>query len=140
MNVGRTGVITPGAIIEPVNLGGVTVRNASLHNADYIAERDIRIGDYVTVKRAGDVIPYIIGPIVNRRDGSERPWAMPERCPACGTSLERTGRGGLSLPKLRYLPGPAGAPGRALRLARGHGYRRHWREAGPAAGRAQPDR
>lgn len=89
VNVGRTGVITPGAIIEPVNLGGVTVRNASLHNADYIAERDIRIGDYVTVKRAGDVIPYIIGPIVDRRDGSERPWAMPERCPACGTPLER---------------------------------------------------
>jgi len=87
--VGRTGVITPGAVIEPVNIGGVIVRNASLHNADYIAERDIRIGDYVTVKRAGDVIPYIIGPIVDRRDGSERPWAMPERCPACGTPLER---------------------------------------------------
>ncbi|HNP74721.1 MAG TPA: NAD-dependent DNA ligase LigA, partial [Kouleothrix sp.] len=89
INVGRTGVITPGAMIEPVNIGGVIVRNASLHNADYIAERDIRIGDYVTVKRAGDVIPYIIGPIVDRRDGSERPWAMPERCPACGTPLER---------------------------------------------------
>ncbi len=89
INVGRTGVITPGAMIEPVNIGGVIVRNASLHNADYIAERDIRIGDYVTVKRAGDVIPYIIGPIVGRRDGSERPWAMPERCPACGTPLER---------------------------------------------------
>jgi DNA ligase (NAD+) len=87
--VGRTGVITPGAVIEPVNIGGVIVRNASLHNADYIAERDIRIGDYVTVKRAGDVIPYIIGPIVDRRDGSEQPWTMPERCPACGTPLER---------------------------------------------------
>ena len=89
ITVGRTGVITPGAVIEPVNIGGVIVRNASLHNADYIAERDIRIGDYVTVKRAGDVIPYIIGPIVDRRDGGERPWAMPERCPACGTPLER---------------------------------------------------
>jgi len=89
ITVGRTGVITPGAIIEPVNIGGVMVRNASLHNADYIAERDIRIGDYVTVKRAGDVIPYIIGPIVDRRDGSERPWSMPERCPACDTPLER---------------------------------------------------
>ena len=87
--VGRTGVITPGAVIEPVNIGGVTVRNASLHNADYIAERDIRIGDWVTVKRAGDVIPYIIGPIADRRDGSEQPWAMPERCPACDTPLER---------------------------------------------------
>ncbi len=89
INVGRTGVITPGAVIEPVNIGGVIVRNASLHNADYIAERDIRIGDYVTVKRAGDVIPYIIGPITERRDGSERPWQMPERCPACQTPLER---------------------------------------------------
>jgi DNA ligase (NAD+) len=89
INVGRTGVITPNAVIEPVTIGGVMVRNASLHNADYIAERDIRIGDYVTVKRAGDVIPYIIGPIVDRRDGSERPWSMPERCPACDTPLER---------------------------------------------------
>jgi DNA ligase (NAD+) len=89
INVGRTGVITPNAIIEPVTIGGVVVRNASLHNADYIQERDIRIGDYVTVKRAGDVIPYIIGPLVARRDGSERSWAMPERCPACDTPLER---------------------------------------------------
>ena len=89
INVGRTGVITPNAAIEPVTIGGVVVRNASLHNADYIKERDIRIGDYVTVKRAGDVIPYIIGPLVARRDGSAQPWAMPERCPACDTPLER---------------------------------------------------
>jgi len=89
INVGRTGVITPNAVIEPVTIGGVVVRNASLHNADYIKERDIRIGDYVSIKRAGDVIPYIIGPLVARRDGSERPWAMPERCPACNTPLER---------------------------------------------------
>ncbi|MGQ9549659.1 MAG: NAD-dependent DNA ligase LigA [Roseiflexus sp.] len=89
VNVGRTGVITPNAVIEPVNIGGVTVRNASLHNADYIAGRDIRIGDYVIVKRAGDVIPYIVGPIAARRDGSERQWQMPATCPACGTPLER---------------------------------------------------
>jgi DNA ligase (NAD+) len=87
--VGRTGVVTPTAMIEPVNIGGVTVRNATLHNADYIAERDIRIGDWVTVKRAGDVIPQIIAPIVDRRDGSERAWTMPLACPACGTPLER---------------------------------------------------
>ncbi len=89
VNVGRTGMVTPNAIIEPVTIGGVTVRNVSLHNADYIAERDIRVGDYVTVKRAGDVIPYIIGPVVARRDGTEQPWHMPERCPACGTPLDR---------------------------------------------------
>jgi len=105
VNVGRTGVITPNAVIEAVNIGGVTVRNASLHNADYIAERDIRIGDYVTVKRAGDVIPYIIGPIVARRDGSERPWTMPATCPACGTPLERpTGEVAYRCPNFGICP------------------------------------
>jgi DNA ligase (NAD+) len=89
VNVGRTGVVTPGAELAPVQLGGVTVRSASLHNADYIHERDIRIGDYVSVKRAGDVIPYVIGPVVERRDGSEQSYTFPERCPACGTPLER---------------------------------------------------
>ncbi|NTU85118.1 MAG: NAD-dependent DNA ligase LigA [Chloroflexales bacterium] len=89
VNVGRTGVVTPNAELEPVVIGGVTVRNASLHNADYISERDIRIGDYVTVKRAGDVIPYVVGPVVSLRAGTERPWAFPAACPACGTSLER---------------------------------------------------
>lgn len=89
VNVGRTGVITPNAVIEPILLGGVTVRNASLHNADYIAERDIRVGDYVTVKRSGDVIPYIIGPVVGRRTGEEQPYVFPTTCPACGTTLER---------------------------------------------------
>lgn len=89
VNVGRTGVVTPNAELEPVELSGVTVRNASLHNADYIAERDICIGDYVTVKRAGDVIPYVIGPIVERRDGSEQPYTFPASCPACGTALVR---------------------------------------------------
>jgi DNA ligase (NAD+) len=89
VNVGRTGVVTPGAELEPVVLGGVTVRNASLHNADYIKERDIRIGDYVVVKRAGDVIPYVIGPIVDRRTGNEQSFSFPANCPACGTPLER---------------------------------------------------
>jgi DNA ligase (NAD+) len=89
VNVGRTGVVTPNAELEPVQIGGVIVRNASLHNADYIAQRDIRIGDYVVVKRAGDVIPYVVGPVVARRDGSERPWQFPTHCPACGSPLER---------------------------------------------------
>ncbi|MBC8163369.1 MAG: NAD-dependent DNA ligase LigA [Roseiflexaceae bacterium] len=105
VNVGRTGVITPNAVIEPVNIGGVTVRNVSLHNADYISERDLRLGDYVMVKRAGDVIPYIIGPVTARRDGSELPWHMPATCPACGTPLERiAGEAAVRCPNFGVCP------------------------------------
>ncbi len=89
VNVGRTGVVTPNAELEPVLLGGVTVRNASLHNDDYIRQRDIRIGDMVVVKRAGDVIPYVIGPVISQRTGTEQPYVFPQHCPACGTPLER---------------------------------------------------
>ena len=89
VNVGRTGVLTPNAELDPVVIGGVTVRNASLHNADYISERDIRVGDYVTVKRAGDVIPYVVGPVIALRRGDEQPWSFPPHCPACGTLVER---------------------------------------------------
>ena len=89
VNVGRTGVLTPNAELDPVVIGGVTVRNASLHNADYISERDIRVGDYVTVKRAGDVIPYVVGPVIALRRGDEQPWSFPPYCPACGTLVER---------------------------------------------------
>ena len=84
VNVGRTGVLAPNAVLEPVEIGGTTVRNATLHNYDEIARKDIRIGDRVIVKRAGDVIPYIVGPIVDARDGSEQPIERPSRCPACG--------------------------------------------------------
>ncbi len=93
VNVGRTGVVTPNADLEPVEIGGVTVRNASLHNADYISQRDIRVGDYVTVKRAGDVIPYVIGPVIERRTGDEAPYHFPTHCPACDTPLERDAGG-----------------------------------------------
>ena len=89
VNVGRTGVLTPNAELEPVVIGGVTVRNASLHNEDYIRERDIRVGDYVTVKRAGDVIPYVVGPVLSLRTGAEQAWVFPAACPACDTPLER---------------------------------------------------
>jgi DNA ligase (NAD+) len=83
VNVGRTGVLAPNALLEPVDIGGVTVRNATLHNYDEIARKDIRVGDRVIVKRAGDVIPYIVGPIIDARDGSELPIERPERCPYC---------------------------------------------------------
>lgn len=88
VNVGRTGVLTPYAVLEAVEIGGVVVRQATLHNFDYIAEKDIRVGDMVMLKRAGDVIPYVIGPITNLRDGSEKIFEPPENCPVCGTPTE----------------------------------------------------
>ncbi len=88
VNVGRTGKLTPYAILEPVEVGGVIVRQATLHNFDYIAEKDIRIGDRVLLKRAGDVIPYVIGPVLAARSGRERPFTPPEVCPACGQTVE----------------------------------------------------
>ena len=89
LNVGRTGVVTPFAIFDPVIVGGVTVRKATLHNFDFIGEKDIRVGDRVEVKRAGDVIPYVIGPIEDLRDGSEEPYKIPKKCPVCGEKLEQ---------------------------------------------------
>lgn len=88
VNVGRTGVLTPYAILEPVEIGGVIVRQATLHNFDYIAEKDIRPGDRVLVKRAGDVIPYIIGPVVSARQQELVPYQPPLTCPACGQPVE----------------------------------------------------
>lgn len=88
VNVGRTGVLTPYAVLEPVEIGGVIVERATLHNFDYIAEKDIRPGDRVLVKRAGDVIPYVIGPIVEARRGDEQPYTPPQTCPACGQPVE----------------------------------------------------
>lgn len=87
VNVGRTGRITPYAVLEPVEVGGVIVRKATLHNFDYIREKDIRIGDRVYLKRAGGVIPYIIGPVIGARTGEERPYEPPTHCPACGEPL-----------------------------------------------------
>ncbi len=89
VSVGRTGILAPAAILEAVEIGGVVVRNATLHNYDEIARKDIRIGDTVIVKRAGDVIPYVIGPVVELRDGSEQPVEMPTKCPACGEPAVR---------------------------------------------------
>lgn len=89
VNVGRTGVLTPFAMFEPVVCGGVTVSKATLHNFDFIRDRDIRIGDRVLIKRAGDVIPYVIGPITEARKGNEQPFSVPEVCPVCGHKTER---------------------------------------------------
>ncbi len=84
VNVGRTGTINPYAVLEPVPVGGVTVQHATLHNYDYIRDNDIRVGDMVLVKRAGEVIPQVLGPVVDLRSGQEQLWQMPERCPVCG--------------------------------------------------------
>ncbi|MEA2009047.1 MAG: NAD-dependent DNA ligase LigA [Chloroflexota bacterium] len=88
VNVGRTGVLTPYAILEPVEIGGVTVSQATLHNFDFIAEKDIRVGDRVRVKRAGDVIPYVIGPVVAVRTGEEQIFSPPATCPVCEQPVE----------------------------------------------------
>ncbi len=89
VNVGRTGVLTPFAVLEPVMVGGVTVRNATLHNFDFIAEKDIRLGDRVTLKRAGEVIPYIIGPVLEARPANATPYLPPTHCPACAEPVQR---------------------------------------------------
>jgi DNA ligase (NAD+) len=88
VNVGRTGVLTPYAILESVEIGGVTVRQATLHNFDYIKEKDIRIGDVVKLKRAGDVIPYVIGPLPEARVNNLLPYTPPQTCPTCGQPVE----------------------------------------------------
>jgi DNA ligase (NAD+) len=87
VNVGRTGALVPYAVLEPVFVGGVTVRQATLHNHEDIARKDLRVGDRVIVQRAGDVIPQVVAPLVQERTGAERPFVMPGRCPACGTPV-----------------------------------------------------
>lgn len=89
VSVGRTGRIIPNARLEPVFIGGVTVSNATLHNYDIVQALDIRVGDVVTVRRMGDVIPNVAGPIINLRDGSEIPIEPPTHCPFCGTAIIR---------------------------------------------------
>jgi DNA ligase (NAD+) len=89
VNVGRTGALTPLAMLEPVNIGGVIVSRATLHNEDEIRRKDIRIGDSVIVQRAGDVIPQVVQVITERRTGDEREFVMPELCPVCGSPTHR---------------------------------------------------
>lgn len=89
VNVGRTGVLTPFAILDPVRLAGTTVTKATLHNVDFITEKDIRVGDTVSVRKAGDIIPEVVSVNVQKRDGSERIFTMPEKCPACSAPVVR---------------------------------------------------
>jgi DNA ligase (NAD+) len=89
LNVGRTGVVTPTALLQPVLVAGTTVKRASLHNEDLIREKDIKIGDYVVVKKAGDIIPEVVNVITERRTGDEIDFHMPTECPECDSELER---------------------------------------------------
>jgi DNA ligase (NAD+) len=89
INVGRTGSLNPYAILEPVQVSGVTVKQASLHNEDDLRRKDIRIGDTVLVQRAGEVIPQVIGPILSKRPKSAKPYALPTQCPVCGSAVIR---------------------------------------------------
>jgi DNA ligase (NAD+) len=89
VNVGRTGALTPQAVLEPVNVGGVTISKATLHNEDYVREKDILVGDTVVVERAGDVIPQVVRAIAEERDGTESPFEMPKNCPVCGEPVSR---------------------------------------------------
>lgn len=88
VSVGRTGVLIPNAVLEPVEINGVIVERATLHNFDYIAEKDIRVGDRVLVKRAGEVIPYVIGPVTDARTGKEKKYKPPSTCPVCEQPVE----------------------------------------------------
>jgi len=89
LSVGRTGAVTPIALMEPVKVGGVVVSRATLHNEDEIRRKDVRIGDWVIVRRAGDVIPEVVRPLPERRTGKERVFVMPQTCPVCGSNLRR---------------------------------------------------
>jgi DNA ligase (NAD+) len=89
VNVGRTGMLNPFAVLEPVEIGGTTVKLATLHNEGLIQKKDLRVGDVVQVKRAGEVIPQVIGPVPEKRTGNETPWKMPDVCPVCGTKAEK---------------------------------------------------
>ena len=89
INIGRTGSVNPWAMLEPVNIRGVTVSRASLHNEGDIQRKDLRVGDWVLVQRAGEVIPQVVKPIMERRTGSEEVYHLPERCPICGTPIVR---------------------------------------------------
>ena len=106
VNVGRTGRVTPYGVMEPVTVAGSTVEFATLHNAAEVARKGVLVGDTVVLRKAGDVIPEIVGPVVDLRDGSERAFVMPTHCPSCGTALrpEKSGDVDVRCPNARACP------------------------------------
>ena len=107
VNVGRTGRVTPFAVMEPVKVAGSTVSMATLHNASEVKRKGVLIGDRVVIRKAGDVIPEVLGPVADARDGSEREFAMPTACPSCGRTLayEKEGDADIRCPNARTCPG-----------------------------------
>ncbi|MFG1795659.1 NAD-dependent DNA ligase LigA [Nocardia sp. NPDC049149] len=106
VNVGRTGRVTPFAVMEPVSIAGSTVAMATLHNASEVKRKGVLIGDTVTIRKAGDVIPEVLGPVVDARTGAEREFEMPTHCPVCGTELapEKEGDADIRCPNQRFCP------------------------------------
>ncbi len=106
VNVGRTGRVTPFAVMEPVTVAGSTVAMATLHNASEVKRKGVLIGDTITLRKAGDVIPEVLGPVVDARDGSEREFVMPTHCPECGTELApaKEGDADIRCPNQQYCP------------------------------------
>jgi DNA ligase (NAD+) len=106
VNVGRTGRVTPYAVLEPVFVGGVTVTTATLHNAHEVERKGVQIGDTVVIRRAGEVIPEVLGPVADKRDGSEYPFVMPTHCPECGSPLAPAKEGDVDIrcPNSRTCP------------------------------------
>ncbi|HEX9892130.1 MAG TPA: NAD-dependent DNA ligase LigA, partial [Actinomycetota bacterium] len=105
VHTGRTGVVTPFAMLEPVFVGGVTVTTATLHNQDEVKRKDVREGDTVIVRRAGDVIPEVVGPVASKRRKGARPWRFPKTCPSCDTALVRSeGEAAWRCPNKRGCP------------------------------------
>jgi DNA ligase (NAD+) len=107
VNVGRTGRVTPFAVMEPVKVAGSTVKMATLHNASEVRRKGVLIGDRVVIRKAGDVIPEVLGPVMDARPADAREWAMPTECPSCGTTLayEKEGDADIRCPNARYCPG-----------------------------------
>ena len=97
VSVGRTGRVTPFAYMEPVKVAGSTVTNATLHNAEEVARKGVLIGDWVLIRKAGDVIPEVLGPVVDRRDGTEKKFVMPKKCPDCGATLRAMSEGDVDI-------------------------------------------
>ena len=126
--MGRTGILTPNAVLEPVKLAGTTVSRATLHNLDFIRERDIMIGDTVVLRKAGDIIPEVVRAVPEKRDGTQAPFEMPERCPSCGepVELDEESEGSAYYCTNADCPAQMNAESDTFRVEGRDGYRRAW--------------